>query len=229
MNRTTTVFTCLVMTFAGLLFLSEIRGKLNGLREYKARSQFWKDKVAREQLKKLIVKGQFADFKQDVALLIPDRIEKSKVEEEKKKLRSLASVIPHEGTHEITLGYSASELLAEGKDLVKKREFKKAITSLKRVIDKFPDSLHVIEAHYLIVESYAQQEKNFNVIEWVDKMVELFPENRLTGYALLKVGNLYEVEGRPEDAVRIYKTIVAVYNDQKLKDKAQVAVGQLRL
>ena len=229
MNKSAITFTSLAITFVALLFLGEVRGKLNGAKENAELAEFWKSKVAREQLKKLIVKGQFADFKQDIALLLPEKIKNNKVKQEKQKLRDLASVIPHEGTHEITLGYSASRLLAEGKEKVKKREYKEGILKLNKLIEKFPDSPHVVEAHYLIIESYSQQDLNNNVIEWVDKMVELFPENRLTGYALLKVGGLYEMDGRHDDAVRIYKTIVAVYNDKKLVAQAQVAVGQLEL
>lgn len=229
MNKTTVTLTSLFMTFIGLLFLAEVRGTLNGAKENKELADFWKSKVAREQLKKLIAQGQFADFKQDVALLIPQQIKMKKTEEEKQRLRDLASVIPHEGTQEILLGHSAKKLLNQGKEKVKTREYKEGINLLTKLIDKFPDSLHVVEAHYLIIEAYFQQEKNLEVIHWVDKMVELFPENRLTGYALLRVGGIYELDGRPEDAIRIYKTIVAVYDDKKLISQAQVAVSGLEL
>ncbi len=229
MNKTALTFTSLIVTFVGLIFLAEVRGTLNGSKEYKDLADFWKGKVAREQLKKLIVMGQFADFKQDVALLIPDEIQKRKVEEEKQKLRNLASVIPHEGTHELTLGRSAQKLLEKGKEQVKKRDFKEGIKTLTQLVNKFPDSHHLVEAHYLIVEAFSQQEQTINVITWVDKMVELYPENRLTGYAMLKVAGIYEMDGRPEDAIRIYRTIVAVYDDSKLISQAQVAVRELEL
>lgn len=229
MNKTALMISSMIMTFVCLLFLSEVRRTLNGAKEYKELAEFWKEKVAREQLKKLLVKGQFADFKQDVALLIPEHIKQKKLDEEKQMLRNLASVIPHEGTHEITLGHSANKMLEEGKAFVVKREYDKGIDILKKLIDKFPDSLNIVEAHYLIMEAYFQQEKNANVIDWVDKMVELFPDNRLTGYALLKVGSLYELDGRTEDAVRIYKTIVSVYEDKNLVSQAQKAVSVLEL
>ena len=229
MNKTAVIFTSLVMTFVGLLFLAEVRGTINGAKENQELAEFWKSKVGREQLKKLIAMGQFADFKQDVALLLPDQIRKQKVDAEKQKLRDLASVIPHEGTQEITLGYSASEMLEKGKGLVKKREYQPGIDELKSLIDKFPDSVHIVEAHYLIIEAYSHQDKNAAVIEWVDKMVELFPENRLTGFALLKVGGLYELDGRHQDAVKIYKTIVSVYEDKGLVKQAKAAVSELEL
>lgn len=229
MNKTALALSSLVMTFVGLLFLSEVRGTLNGAKEYQNLADFWKSKVAREQLKKLIVQGQFADFKQDVALLIPNQLQKTKVKEEKQKLRDLASVIPHETDADISLKLSADKLLKRGKDRVKKREYKDGIKILTSLINLYPDSHHLVEAHYLIIEAYSQQEQTAMVITWVDKMVELYPENRLTGYALLKVGGIYEMDGRPEDAVRIYKTIVAVYDDKKLISQAQVAVSELEL
>lgn len=229
MNRSTVIFTSMVMTFVSLLFLAEVRETLNSGREQKKVAELWKSKVAREQLKKLIAMGRFADFKQDVALLLPEQFKKKRVEAEKQKLRDLASVIPHEGVHELALGHSASEMLKRGKNLVKKREFQPGIDELKKLIDKFPDSVHVVEAHYLIVESYSQQDKNLATIEWVDKMVELFPSNRLTGYALLKAGGLYELDGRHQDAVKIYKAIVAVYDDKNLVSQAQKAVSEIEL
>lgn len=229
MSLRAAALSCVAMTFLGLLFLAEVRGKLNTSKEHKELAEFWKSKVAREQLKKLIVMGKFADFKQDVALVIPEYIKEHNVEEEKQKLRSLASIIPHEGSHEITLGYSAEKLLSLGKTSIKKREFETGIKTLEKLIKKYPDSYHIIEAHYLIVEAYSQQDKNPFVIKWVDKMVELFPESRLTGYGLLKLGGLYELDGRHEDAIKIYKTIVAVYRDPKLVAQAQVAVSELEL
>ena len=110
-----------------------------------------------------------------------------------------------------------------------KHEYRKGVDDLKKLIEKFPDSVHVVEAHYLIIESYAQMEKNMNLVMWVEKMVELFPDNRMTGYALLKIGSLYELEGRHDDAIRIYRTIVSAYDDNSLIEKAQKAVKSLDL
>lgn len=229
MNKNAITYSSLVMTFIGLLFLAEIRGELNTAKEHKELADFWKSRVGREQLKKLIVQGQFADFKQDVAILLPGYMEKKKIDSEKQKIRNLASVIPHEGTHEITLGFNAQKLLEDGKRNIKKRNFRQGIKLLNKLINRFPDSYHVIEAHYLMMEAYSQQNQKLAVIEWVDKMVELFPENRLTGFAMLKVGSIYENDGRPEDAVRIYKTILAVYDDKVLSKQAQKAVKEIQL
>ncbi len=229
MNRLSVLLTSMVMTFVCLVFLSEVRGTLNGAKENEELAAFWKSQVAREQLKKLIALGRVAEFKQDVALLIPDQIKNEKNEMQKQKLRDLASVIPHEKSVEIELSLSPEKLLEEGKVLIKKREYKNGVTILKKLINTFPDSYHVVEAHYLIIEGFFNQENNVQVIDWVEKMIELFPENRLTGYALLKVGGLYEIDGRKEDAIKIYKIIVSVYKDPNLIQKAQNAVGQLKL
>jgi TolA-binding protein len=229
MNTRIIAATCLIMTFSGLLFLSEVRGRLNGAKEHQELAEFWKSRIAREQLKKLIVMGQFADFKQDVALLIPEHVNKEKNDERKNQLRQLASIIPHEKNHEITLGYSAEKFLKQGKDFIKAKEYLAGLVPLKKLINKFPDSHHVIEAHYLIVEAYSKKNSSKEVIEWVDKMVELFPADRLTGFALLKVGELYEKDGRSEDAIKIYKTIVSTYQDKVLTEQAKSAVSQLEL
>ena len=219
----------LMMTFIGLVFLGEVRGRLSGVKEQTILAKFWKKRVAQEQLNKMVLIGQFGDFKQEVALLIPEAHKKKKKEsDEKQKLRDLASVIPHERLP-ISLGTSADRLMKEGKDLVTKKEFKKGIKNLEQLISDYPDSHHNVEAYYLITEAYAQLDKEELVIRWAEAMIDIFPENRLTGFAMLKLGRVYERESRYEDALKVYKTILSVYDDPTLSARAEKSVRELEL
>ncbi|MCB0378166.1 MAG: hypothetical protein KDD33_06715 [Bdellovibrionales bacterium] len=154
MNTRPIIVTCIFISFAGLLFLSEVRARLNGAHEQEKVARFWKDRVGQEQLKKLVIMGRFADFKQEVATLIPGAFPNLKSKTEKARLRDLASVIPHETQYSVSLGYSADAMLVSGKEMVKKRKYKDGVRMLQQLIDQFPDSYHVVEAHYLITEAF---------------------------------------------------------------------------
>ena len=215
MKTTGVMVSCIFLTLLMLVFLAEVRQELNGADQQRQLTEFWKKRVAIEQLNKVIMQAQFADFKQEVASLIPDAKPLQDYPEHDQRLRDLASVIPHEKL-KINIGVRANDLIAEGKDAVIKREYEKGVRILKDLIDKYPESHHNVEAHYLIMEAYFNMHQLDKVVDWVDKMIEVFPENRLTGYALLKLGGVYERQSRHEDALQIYRTIISSFEDQNL-------------
>ena len=220
-------YTSIVMAFASLLFLGEVRRQVNGSEQYERVANFWKDQVGREQIKRLLLVGQFAEFKQEVAYLLPESKEIEKTQN--MQLRGLASVLPMKRADKIYLRESADTLIKSGKALIKQRDYAQGVKLLQRLLDHHPDSLHVIEAHYLIIEAYHQQGNHASVLKWTEKMVEIFPENLLTGYALLKAGQVYERDGRYSDAIDVYRTVVSAYSDKGLVTRAQKAVKKLDL
>lgn len=227
MNWSVLACTSVFMAFSSLLFLGEVHRQVNGAEQYEDVANFWKKQVGHEQIRRMVLRGQFAEFKQEVAYLLPDLKEIEKTENV--KLRDLASVLPAQRTDRIYFRESAETLIKSGKALIKKREFAKGVQLLQRLLDNHPDSLHIIEAHYLIVEAYNQQGNHASVLKWTEKMVEIFPENLLTGYALLKAGKAYERDGRFSDAIDIYRTVVSAYSDKGLVKRAQKAVEKLDL
>ncbi len=227
MNRSILAYTSVVMAFISLLFLSEVRRQINGSEQYEHVANFWKDQVGHEQIKRMVLRGQFAEFKQEVAYLLPETKEIEK--NQNVQLRGLASVLPVQRADKVYLRESADTLMKTGKALIKKRDFAQGVQLLQRLLDNHPDSLHVIEAHYLIIEAYYQQGNHASVLKWTEKMVEIFPENILTGYALLKAGQVYERDGRFRDAIDVYRTVVSAYSDKGLVVRAQKAVKKLDL
>ena len=228
MVRSYVVVSCVLITLGSMLFLAEMRHQLNGADEQRQLAVFWKKRVAVEQLNKALIHDRFADFKQEVALLIPDAYSDQQRVEDKNKLRDLASVIPHEKL-KIQLGVTADRLLKEGKDSVIARDYDKGIKSLQKLIDTYPDSHHNVEAHYLIMEAYFNMHKTDQALKLIDAMVELFPENRLTGFALLKLGGIYERQSRHEEALYTYRIILSSFSDKNLIAEANKGVKLLEL
>ena len=219
MIRTSIVATSVVMALVSLLFLGEMHRQLNGAAEQRKLADFWKKRVALEHLNKSLVEAQFADFKQEVGALIPS-VKTDKMDEEKRdRLRDLASVIPHERV-KLQVNLTAKKLLGQGKESIINHKYKEGVKHLDKLMELFPDSHHVVEAQYLIMEAYFNLHQMDKVVTQIDKMVELFPENRLTGFALLKLGGIYETQSRHDEALHIYRTILSSFSDKTLIAKA---------
>jgi len=209
-----------------LLFLLFTRQELGGHDRQKKMADYWKQQVAKTQLEIAFIKNKHSIFQQEVALLIPGAVNGSPKAGE---LRSLASIIPREKMP-LNFELGPKELLAEGKKQVVAREFEGGTERLQRLIENYPSSFYQIEAQYLIIEAQFNQGNHDKVVDGVNRMVDLFPENRLTGYALLRLGGVFESRDRLEEALKVYRTILFSFPEEKsLVDLASQHVDLLEL
>ena len=210
MKTLAVTITCIALSLFSLVFLAQVRKEFNGVEEHQKLAEFWQRQVAVEHLNIALLDAKFSDFQQEVGERLPVAFANLSQGVNRQKVRDLASVIPQEKVS-IELALSAAKMLKNGKQSVIDQEFEKGIATLKDLLRVYPDSHHQVEAYYLIIEAYSNLGKKEEVVQWVDNMVEIFPENRLTGYALLKVGRLYEGQDRLEQALKIYRTILSAY------------------
>lgn len=209
-----------------LVLLIFVKQDFSGQKKNQQLVNFWKQQVARIQLDMALQKNEHEIFQQEVALLIP---QKNLQGPNTGAVRSLASVIPREKSP-LTIEMSPRELLRQGKQKVVERDFKRGLSLLDRLITSYPSSLYQVEARYLTIEANFNQGHHSEVVSDVEKMVELFPENRLTGYALLRLGGVFESQDRLEEALKIYRTILYAFpKDKVLTDLADQQVNLLEL
>ena len=90
------------------------------------------------------------------------------------------------------------------------------------LISKYPSSVHAIESHFLLVEGKFQIHDYEKCVGIVDAMITNYPESELTGFALLRLGKIYEFQDRFEDAVEVYKTVIKTYHDKDLLKQAKI-------
>jgi TolA-binding protein len=60
-------------------------------------------------------------------------------------------------------------------------------------------------------------------------MVELFPQSELTGFALIRLGSIYQIQNRNEEAVDIYKTVMRSYPQRDVASQARASLRDLEL
>lgn len=187
------------------------------------------EQVRREEsLRADLAEDRLSDFKGQVAAVLPHELSQADAKNQY-PLRQLASVVTQQGALQIE---RASGLLDNGKAKFRLGEFDESNSILYSLIAKYPESVHIAEAYFLLAEGQFQSKDYEASIATIEKMISLFPENELTGFALLRLGRIYEIQDRLEDASDIYKSVIANFKQPQWSDlqkQAQVSLEGVRL
>jgi TolA-binding protein len=187
------------------------------------------EKERREaEFKARLVAHQLADYQQHVATLLPDAM-RGRSDQGNYPLRQLASVIGA-GSADDTLEIErASGLMEKAKAAFRSKNFEVANNLLQKLIDRFPDSVHVPEANFLLSEGQFQLKDYEASVATIERMIDLFPENELTGFALLRLGSIFEMQERLEDAGDIYRAVISNFNRPDLVKQASSSLKAVAL
>jgi TolA-binding protein len=143
------------------------------------------------------------------------------------QIRTVASVVNSTSKH--LKIERASSLLERAKEEFRLRNYEESNLRLEALLNSYPDSLHGPEARFLLVEGYFQSKDFEACIEIVEQMIRLYPESELTGFALLRLGKIYEGRDRIEDAAEIYRSVAFNFTQAELKRQAEVSLKAVEL
>ncbi|MNT14759.1 hypothetical protein D3C72_1497750 [compost metagenome] len=72
-----------------------------------------------------------------------------------------------------------------------------------------------------MAESYFLKRDFRESLTQIDEMVSQYPDNDLTGYILLRMGQISEMNSQTEEASEIYKTVLKSFKNNDLKTQAK--------
>ncbi len=184
--------------------------------------------VTREQLEKEKLKTAMAFYelesmRQQVAVALPGDLTPKQY-----SARNIASV--SRSFYDKPLDQFTSEkLFRDGKELFRKKQFKKSNQMFGDLIKQNKYSVHLPEAYFLLVEGLFQIEDYEACLERLNVMINQFPDHELTGYAMLRMGQIYEKRERLDDAKSIYTSVAESFKNKQLKKQAQQLLSALSL
>jgi len=206
---------CLSLT-AGLLCVFAIFvGYFNGHEQYEMRLGNLEKQVEKERFNYALLNYQLKDFQQTVAQVLPE----NKKLADNYALKNLASAVRVPASAE-NLELSAS-LFEHGKKNFNEAHYDKAIADFQKLTVDFPLSVHNVEAHFFIAESYYLKKDYKSSLSQIDDMVLQFPDNDLTGFILLRMGQISEANNQQEEASEVYKTVMKNFKNETLNKQAQ--------
>lgn len=213
----------LILTVLWVMIFSAARWEYSGVKQYQFEAAHYQRLLQQQELKTALVEIQMSEFRQKVATLMPKKIPQNS--ERHYPLRTLASAVRKNNPFLKRL-VSAKNLMEKGKRDFRNGEFSKAGQSFKAVIDHYSFSPDVLEAYFLYSEGLYQT-RNFELCaQTIHAMIELFPDSELTGFAMLRLGRIFEIQKRSTEALDIYKTVVRSFPQ---RDLASQAVNSIRL
>lgn len=190
-------------------------GYFNGHEQYEARLSLLEKQVQKERLNNSLLTYQIKDFQQTVAQVLPE----NKKLQAHYQMKNLAAVVRVPASEEAV--DLSGVLFAKGKRYFNGHEYDKAIREFSQLIEKYPLSSHGVEARFLIAESYFLKKDFRSSLSEIDEMVTQYPQHELTGFILLRMGQISEFNNQSDEASEIYKTVAKNFKNEELKKQAR--------
>lgn len=195
---------------------------------YLAQIDQLKEKLKSKEVEQQVLQYQFQEFKQYVATLLPNELRKKDRLEKDYPLRSLASVVQKSSSSNL-LEMRAGTLFESAKKEFRNKNFKVAASQFAQLARQYPYFAKTPEVFFFLVESYYQVDDFEQVVVYVNKMVDLYPELELTGYALLRAAKVFEKQDRHDEAVVFYETVLKTFPQREIASTAEAALRAIEL
>jgi TolA-binding protein len=217
---------CALMT----VLIVALHGLMNDnhapLEKLKAQMALVEKERSRAELRAQLLRHEIADFQNRVATLLPEAVHEVS-DPANYPLRQLASVIADPG--DSILIERGSGLFEKAKTAFREKDFEGANQLLKSLLARYPESVHVPSAYFLLTEGHYQLKEYTDSIGNVERLIESYPENELTGFALLRLGHIFEAQERLEDAGDVYKSVLSNFTQTELLKQAQASLKAVTL
>lgn len=209
------VIFCLCLTVGVLGTYAIFVGYFDGHEQYELRLAQMQKQVDQEKFSNSLLSYQIKDFQQSVAQILPEQ----KKLQASYELRNLAAVVRVPASDE---GLDLSAAMYErGKKLFNNRQYDKAIPEFYRLIERYPLSSHSVEARFFIAESYFLKSDFRSSLSEIDQMITNYPQHDLTGFILLRMGQISELNNQNEEASEIYNMVFNNFKNEDLKKQAK--------
>jgi TolA-binding protein len=195
------------------------RSHFSGLNEARVEITQLEKELQGKALENSLLAFQINDLRQNVAQNIKDfdfkndEYSKYMAENFKNSFRVPAS--------EDKIDFSAA-WIERGKLKFREKNYSEASVIFGKVLAQYPASSLATEAHFLLVESWFLQGQYQQSITKIEEMLELYPESELTGFAMLRMGQIFQDRHRDDDAAEIYRTILRSFSNKDLQKQAQL-------
>lgn len=175
-----------------------------------------KESLEREKLKVTQLESQVVDFQQEIAIQLP-ALDKIKGEPSKFQIRNLASITQKP----LSAFDMSSPLIERARSQFRNENYKAASQAFREVTQKFPTSPLVVEAYFFWAESLFLNKQTQECLDVVDLMMTQFPQHELTGFIMLRMGQVLQSRNRPEEAQEVFRAVGKAFSaNQELRLQA---------
>ncbi|MBX7232267.1 MAG: tetratricopeptide repeat protein [Bdellovibrionales bacterium] len=228
MNQKPLALLSLILCFIYLQFFWTAKAIQNPTPYLKKKIASLQIELKRSHLRELLQVENLQQFRQDVAVILPEALKHVTQKPKDYPLRNMASVLMTSQNEKLAM-IGAKNLFLTGKALFKKKDFISARRMFDKVIKNYSYSEHVIESFYLLSECEYALGNLESSQAIIDQMVTLFPESEMTGYALIRLGIILSERHFVENAIQTYRLILNTSPYQGVINLAKSQLSELGL
>lgn len=194
-------------------------------RELQTRVGVLNHDLERQKLKTALLQNQFLDFQQDVAKNLSPT-EKKNLVNARAEASELSQVLRRPASEHLI--DTSSVLMARAREQFKLAHYDRAVTLFREVIEKYPVSSQVVDAYFLLGESLFQSEQYEECLNVAYEMINHFPQNQMTGYLMLRNGQILSMRKRTQEASEVFQIVSEQFaSNKELAEQARrMALGQ---
>jgi tol-pal system protein YbgF len=192
----------------------------------KARVATLQEKLAREEYALAKSEFKFSEYKDFLAsqgVRIQDQTSWSD------PTRAVASVMAESEYRDLPVLQPGELLFKKAKYLFASGDYKRSSELFDDFLSQYPDHPDLPEAGYLLSESFylsGQVDRSINTIEF---MTNHFPETEFSAFALVRLGNIFEKQDRPDEAVEMYNLVIKNFPKSQASKLAESMLQKVNL
>lgn len=209
--------TCLSIT-AGLLWsYNTFQNYFGQNSEASLQAKHLEKELQAEKFRRVLAENRLQDFTQGVASVLPTNLEQN-LADRGYELKQLSSSVRLPASDKMDL---SGVIFERGKAFFSEKKYPMAIAQFEKLIADYPLSRHVVESNFFLAES-SFLSKNFELtLSTVDRMIDQYPDNDLTGFGLIRVAQISQQSNRLEEASEIYQTILSNFRNGALVEQTR--------
>lgn len=193
---------CLALVTGLVFFYGEVREYFSPAQFYKLKLTQTEKEVLREQLKTQMALAQLQDYQVSVAQVLPQVLPEGN-DSASFQVRSIASV----STRALNGLDTSSVVLERGKSLFREQKYPEARQAFQELLKKYPSSPSLVQAYFFMAESYFITGEYAECLDVIEKMLQHYPSHELTGFILLRQGQIFALRDRGAEALEVFRLV----------------------
>lgn len=113
------------------------------------------------------------------------------------------------------------------KDAFRRKKYFEVSELAEQFLNRNSQNSLVPEVIFFASEAYFLNQQYDKSISSIEKMMTQFPDHVMTGYALLRLGQISEKADQSSEALSIYKIIQSQFKDKNLTNEAALRISHL--
>ena len=123
--------------------------------------------------------------------------------------------------------FNISDSFRQGKNAFDNEDYSTSLKIFNKIVESGVDDPSLPKTYLLKAEAEYRVGEKENAVLTIKKMMRLYPEKEMTGYALLKLAKIYQDQKMTEEAIDTYKVIIRTFPQKALVEDARKKLGAL--